>query len=124
MRRWPNRLVSLGLALAVGSLVAACGTNQKKQLPESTTPEEALAASTRVAACEWKAASQYDDGRYTVPEIAHQVVAVCAVDLNNARSAFGVSLHDSQADADEFKQAVETVENARKSRRTGKPNSN
>ena len=124
MRQLPLRLASLAFALGIGCLVAACGTHQKNKLPDSTTPEEALAASTRVAACEWKAANQYDDGRYAVPEIAHQVIGVCAVELNNARSAYGVSLHDPQADADEFKQAVETVENARKSRRAGKQNSN
>jgi hypothetical protein len=116
-------LASLGFVFGVGCLVSACGTHEKK-LPDSTTAEEALAVSTRVAACEWKAANQYDDGRYAIPEIAHQVVAVCAVELNNARLAFGVSPHDPQADSDELRQAVETIENARKSRRTGKQNSN
>jgi hypothetical protein len=80
------------------------------------TADEALAVSSRVTDCEWKAADQYDDGRYKISELAQRVMGVCAVELTKARLAFGLSPNDPQIESDEFKQAVEAVEGARKSR--------
>jgi hypothetical protein len=48
------------------------------------------------------------------------VMNVCAVELTKARLAFRLSLNDPQIESDEFKQAVEAVEKARKSRTTRK----
>jgi hypothetical protein len=80
------------------------------------TADEAFAVFSRVVDCEWKAANQYDDGRYTISELAQRVIAVCVVEFTKARLAFRFSPNDPQIDSDEFKQAVENVENARKSR--------
>jgi hypothetical protein len=43
-------------------------------------------------------------------------MSICAVELTKARLAFHVSLNDPEIDLIEFKQAVESVENARKNR--------
>jgi hypothetical protein len=69
-----------------------------------------------VTDCEWKAADRYDDGRHTVSELTQQVVGVCAVELTKAALAFGLSPNDPQIELDQFKQAVENVESARKAR--------
>jgi len=80
------------------------------------TAQEALAVQSRVVDCEWSAADRFDDGRYTVSDLAQRVLGICAVDLIEARRAFHLSLHDPEIDLDEFKQAVQSVENARKAR--------
>jgi hypothetical protein len=77
-----------------------------------------LALQSVVTDCEWKAADRYDDGRYTVSELAQR--GVCAVELTKAALAFGFSPNDPQVEADQFKQAVENVESARKARRNGR----
>jgi hypothetical protein len=85
-------------------------------VPHVLTADEALAVQSRVTDCEWKAADQYDDGRYTVSELAQRVMGVCAVELTKAALAFGLSPNDPQIESDQFKQAVENVESARKAR--------
>jgi hypothetical protein len=107
-------------SLALSCLVSGCGTAQQTPAPKIITAEEALAISSRVVDCEWKAADRYDDGRSTVSELAQRVMGLCAVELTNARLAFHVSLNDPEIDLIEFKQAVESVENARKNRVGGK----
>ena len=110
----PNYPVPLICALGLSCLVSACSATTK------ITADEALAVKNRVIDCEWKAANQYDDGRYkTIPELVHRVLEACAVELRDARLAFGILPTDSRIDADEFKDAVESIENARK-RRLGK----
>jgi hypothetical protein len=69
-----------------------------------------------VTDCEWQAADRYDDGRYTVSELAKRVMGVCAVELTKAALAFGLSPNDPQVEFDQFRQAVENVESARKAR--------
>jgi hypothetical protein len=75
-----------------------------------------LRSNTCVVDCEWKAADRYDDGRSTVSELAQRIMGICAVELTKTRLAFHVSLNDPEIDLIEFKQAVESVENARKNR--------
>jgi len=87
---------------------------QKRPAPGIITADEALAVSSRVVDCEWKAADRYDDGRSTVSELAQRVMGICAVELTKARLAFGLSLNDPQIESDEFKQAVEIVEKRKK----------
>ncbi len=85
------------------------------------TAEEALAVQSKVTDCEWNAADRYDDGRYTISDLAQRVTGVCAVELTKAALAFGLSPNDPQIQADQFKQAVENVESARKARRKYTP---
>lgn len=85
-------------------------------MPHVLTADEALAIQSRVTDCEWKATDQYDDGRYTVSELAQRVMGVCAVELTKAALAFGFSPNDPQIASDQFKQAVENVESSRKAR--------
>jgi hypothetical protein len=123
MRRLKIRQRSLSggllLTLSLGFLVAACSTQQMPSvwtMPHALTADEALAVQSVVTDCEWKAADRYDDGRHTVSELTQQVVGVCAVELTKAALAFGLSPNDPQIELDQFKQAVENVESARKAR--------
>ncbi len=103
------------VTLSLGLLVSGCS----KQQPPSAhvlTADEALAAQSRVTDCEWKAADQYDDGRYTISELARRITGVCAAELTKVALAFGLSPNDPQVQADQFQQAVENVESARKAR--------
>src|SRR6266566_5008817 len=105
------------LTLSLGFLVSACSTERMpsvRTVPHVLTADEALAVQSRVTNCEWKAADQYDDGRYTVSELAQRVMGVCAVELTKAALAFGLSPNDPQIESDEFKQAVEIVEKRKK----------
>jgi hypothetical protein len=83
--------------------------------PQLPSADEALAIQSRVIDCEWKAANRFDDGRAPVADVAQRILGVCAVELTKARLAFRLSPAD--AELDEFKMAVESVEQARKSRR-------
>jgi hypothetical protein len=78
--------------------------------------QAALAVQSRVTDCEWKAANQYDDGSYSLAELARRVMGICAVELTKAAFAFGFSPNDPDIQSDQFKQAVENVESARKAR--------
>jgi hypothetical protein len=66
--------------------------------------------------CPWKAAYRYDDVHYTVSALARRIMGICAVELIEARRAFGLSLHDPEIELDEFTRAIEIVEAVRKSR--------
>jgi hypothetical protein len=101
-------------SLTISCLVSAYGTVQQTPIPKTLTAEEALAISSRVVDCEWKAADRYDNGRSTVSELVQRIMGICAVELTKTRLAFHVSLNDPEIDLIEFKQAVESVENARK----------
>jgi hypothetical protein len=90
-------------------------------VPRVQTADEMLAVQSVVTDCEWKAADRYDDGHYTISALAQQVTGVCAVELTRAALAFGFSPNDPQIEADQFKQAVENVESARKARRKRAP---
>jgi hypothetical protein len=88
------------------------------------TTDEMLAVQSRVTDCEWRAANQYDDGRYTIPQLAQRVMGLCAVELTKAALAFGLSPNDPQIQLDQFRQAVENVEAARKARTKTNKNPN
>jgi len=77
---------------------------------------EALAVQSRVVDCEWKAVNRYDDGSYTVSQLAQRIMGVCAVQLTKARLAFHLSPNDPEIEMDELKLAIGVVESARKSR--------
>ena len=109
----PKRSVvifSLGLSCLVS---AACSESLKKP-----TADQALAVQTSVINCEWKAANQFDNGRdfKTIPELVQRVMDECAVELLNARIAFGLSSNDPRIEANEYKEALENIENARNQR--------
>jgi len=53
------------------------------------TSDEALAVSSRVVDCEWKAANRYDDGSHTVSELAQRIMSICSPERLKARMAFG-----------------------------------
>jgi hypothetical protein len=106
-----NNLAPFICALSLSCLISACGATTK------ITADEALAGKNRVIHCEWKAADQYDDNRYkTMSELAHQVMDTCAVELRDARIAFGLSLNDSRIDTDELRDAMENIEHTRERR--------
>ena len=109
-KRGPYKgIFSLGLSCLVS---AACSEALKKP-----TSDEALAVQTSVINCEWKAANRFDDYRYkTIPELVQRVMDECAVERLNARLAFGLSPNDPRIDANEYKDALENIENERKKR--------
>jgi hypothetical protein len=104
-------ILSLGLCCLVS---AACSDVLKNSdLLKKPPSDEAVAARTRVIACEWKAADRYDDNRYkTLSEIAQRVMDACAAELRDARAASGSS-NDTPTDKDEFNQAIQNIQNAR-----------
>ena len=107
------------LVLGLGFIVSACSTaNPAPPTSRSRFPtaDEALAIQSRVTDCEWKAANQYDNGHRGLSELAQQVMGVCAVELTKAALAFGLSPNDPQVESDQFKQAIENVESARRTR--------
>ena|ERR1700733_10288454 len=107
----PNYPAPLICALGLSCLVSACSATTK------ITADEAISVKNRVIDCEWKAANQYDDGRYkTIHELVDRVMDACAVELRDARLALGLLPTDSRIDADEFRDALENIENERKSR--------
>jgi hypothetical protein len=108
---------SFVFSIVLGGILAGHSTAQERPKVRSPTAQEALAISSRAVDCEWKATNRYDDGHYTISELARRVMGICAVELIEARRAFGLSLHDPEIELDEFKQAVEIVETVRKSRR-------
>lgn len=117
LEKWAQALFVLGL----GCLVSACSASVPQLVPSAsrtrlTTADEALAVQSRVTDCEWKAANQYDNARYTVSELAQQVTDVCAVELTKAALAFGLSPNDPQVESDQFRQAIENVDAARRAR--------
>jgi hypothetical protein len=81
------------------------------------TPAEMIAIQSQVTDCEWKAAGRYDDGRRSLSDLTQQVIGVCTVELNKAALAFGLSPNDPQVESDQFRQALENVEAARKARK-------
>jgi hypothetical protein len=109
-------LASVAFTLGLSCLVSACSVAHEKPAAVTMTADEALAVSSRVVDCEWKAANRYDDGSYTISELAQRVMGVCATERTKARLAFGLPRNDPQIESDEFKQAVGAVESARKSR--------
>jgi hypothetical protein len=115
MQLLPKRAVVV-LSLGLGCLVsAACSDLLKSNsLLKKAPSDEAVAAEARLITCEWKAADQYDDGRYkTFAEIAQRVLDACAAELRDERSASGGSPDDTRTAKDEFNQALKNIENAR-----------
>lgn len=113
----PNRLAPFIYVLGLSCLVSACSVFSKSTMPETTTPDKALAVQNSVIDCEWKAADRFDDGRYkTFPELVHRVMDECAAERHDARLVLGLSPNDPRIDADEYKDAYKTIENARKMR--------
>lgn len=98
MRRW--RFITPAILFIAGPALA----------------DDPLAAATRVVDCEWAAANKFDDGRYSVAELAQRVIGTCTLERYAARRAVGFSPLDQTLDADEFRQAVDNVEGARKAR--------
>jgi hypothetical protein len=115
------------LVLGLAGTASACFATEQAPItasrPRTLTSDEALAVQSRVTDCEWKAVNQYDDGRYTVAELADRVKGVCAVELTKAALAFGFSPNDPDIQSDQFRQAVENVELARQARGSKRPNS-
>jgi hypothetical protein len=114
-RRFPPLTFSFSLALSC--LLLGCSASQQPPVPKSSiTSHDALAVSSRVVDCEWKAAARYDDGRSTESELAQQIMTICAVEILDAERAFHLSPHDPDIAEDELKQARQAVEDARNSK--------
>jgi len=112
-----NRWQSHRLAMLLAVLVSACSAPPSVSGPRIPSADEALAVQSRVTDCEWNAAARYDDGRRTLSALAQQVMDVCTVERTKAALAFGLSPNDPQVESDQFRQAVENVEAARKARK-------
>ncbi len=95
-------------SLALSCLVCGCAAAERPA-PKAISVEDEIAAANRLTDCEWKAANLYDDGRYTIAELARRIMGVCAVELTQAEMAFHLSLNDPDIKADELNQAVEVV---------------
>ncbi len=101
-------------------LLSDCSAPQQRPAPTAVTTEEALALTSPMIDCERKAAFRYDDGRSAISDLAQQIMGVCAVEILNAERAFHLSPNDPDVKGDEFKQAVDIVEEERKGRSAGK----
>jgi hypothetical protein len=109
---------TFAFSLALSCLVSGCGSAQQTPAPPPPMiirAEDALAVSSRVTDCEWKAVGLYDDGHRPVAELARQIMGVCAVELTQAEIAFHL-LNDPDVATDEFNQAVEVVDDVRKTK--------
>ena len=112
-----NRLAPFIYVLGLSCFVSACSVFSKKTMPETTTADKAVAVQASVIDCEWKAADRFDDKRYkTLPELVHRVMDECAVERHDARLALSLTPNDPQLEADEYKDAFETIQNRRKRR--------
>jgi hypothetical protein len=98
-------IADLVMGIAVG---AWWGTSDLRQ-----SVDEIMVLANRVVDCEWRAVAQYDDGKRTVSELAQQVMGVCSVDRLKFNRAFGLRLHDPEAELEDFKQAVKIIEQSR-----------
>ena len=67
--------------------------------------------------CETAAANKFDDGRVAISELAQRVVDVCTPQRFRARTAAGIAPLDTSVDAEELKNALGTIEQARKRRK-------
>ena len=112
------RARNFALNLALSCLLLGCSTSPQKikRCAEDMRAEELLAIISPETDCEWKAAYRYDDGSRTIEQLAEQILGVCGVERLKVRQALCLPLNDPREDLVEFKQAVETVENVRKSR--------
>lgn len=100
-----------------GLFLSGClSTEQQSEPSVATTAAQAFANASRIVDCEHHAANQFDDGRSAISVVAQQVMDVCTVERLKARMAFHFSPTDPDLDADDFKQALEIVEDDRKSR--------
>jgi hypothetical protein len=109
----------IAFGMAVCCLLAAClsddyGRPQQRRDITQMSANEILAITSRVVDCEWAAVYRYDGAQRTVADLAEQIMGVCTVERIKAKLAVGLSPHDPQLEADDFKQAVEIVESARK----------
>jgi hypothetical protein len=80
------------------------------------TAEEGFASPSRVVNCEWKAANRYDNGSYTVSQLAERVTGVCSVERIKHHQLYHLSIDDPEVELNDFKQATALVEEARKER--------
>jgi hypothetical protein len=117
----------IAFGLALSCLLAACLSDNANYRSPAPRPDitkmsanEVLGIVSRVIDCEWQAVGRYDDGQSTIAELAQRIIDICAVERMRAKVAVGLSPKDPQLEADDFKQAVEIAENARKSQ-TRKP---
>ena len=108
----------IAFSVALSCLASAC-VNEYRAPPsrvETITAVDALAITSKVVDCEWQAVSRFDDGRTPIAQLAERIMGVCTVERIKAKLAFGLSPKDPDLEADDFKQAVEIVESARKAK--------
>jgi hypothetical protein len=98
------------LALSLG----ACTTVEAQRLPQ--IPRDPIATVQPSIDCQWKAAARYDDGTHTIQQIADHMLAVCVAERIKARRAFHFPSYSPEIDLDEYRQALEIIENVRKSK--------
>ena len=109
----------IAFSVALSCLVSACAVNEYRAQPsrvETITAVEALAITSKVVDCEWQAVSRFDDGRTPIAQFAERIMGICTVERIKVKLAFGLSPKDPDLEADDFKQAVEIVESARKAK--------
>jgi hypothetical protein len=110
------RIVITCGALALALSLGACAAAEERKPPPLPSAADALAAVQPIIDCEWKAVHRLDNGSYTVSELANRIMAVCSVERLKARRAMHLPTYGPEAELDDFKMAVESVESVRKSR--------
>ena len=108
-------LRKIAFSMLVSAVVSACV--HERPAP-SMTAAEALAATSPLIDCEWNAARRFDDSRTPIAQLAERIMDVCTDERIKAKRAFGLSPNDPVLEADDFRDAVEIVEEARKTRST------
>jgi hypothetical protein len=78
------------------------------------TADESVSVAWVVLQCETRAEARYDDGLSGVGAIAHRLTAICGPELMRSRRAFHLPLINAELDEDEFENAIQVVEEARK----------
>src|SRR5438045_2872424 len=94
---WDRTSSALAFKCFMLVLLSGCAASSPST-PTTITAEEAFAVQSRVVDCEWRAVNRFDDGSYTVSQLAQRVLGICAVELIQARRAFHLSLHDPEID--------------------------
>lgn len=101
--------------------LGGCVEQPQRPAPALPSASAVLAAATQVVDCEWAAADRYDDRRTSIANLAARVMAICGPQRMQMRRTSGLllglsPLQQSILDADEYQQAVQAVEDARKHR--------
>jgi hypothetical protein len=110
MKWYGHNLAPIALSSGLGWLVSGCAA------PQNTTTLDKNAAVSSAAECLVNAAYRFDDGQTSISQLAEKILIICGGELRRARSASQLPTTDPQMDLFLFQQAVEIIENERKTK--------